>query len=116
MDRSNSRRVPWRDPQWSSGPAQVRLITGLVNETALGAINCSALPEELLDAELFGCKKGAFTGSLSDRVGLVEAADKATLFLDEVGDMPVRMQAKLLRVLQEREVVRLGENRPRPVD
>src|SRR5262245_17348864 len=80
------------------------------------ATNCSALADGLLEAELFGCKKGAFTGAVADREGRIEAANGSTLFLDEVGDMPLSMQAALLRVLQEREVVRLGENRPRQVD
>lgn len=80
------------------------------------AINCAAVPESLLGAELFGYRKGAFTGAAADRMGLVEAADGSTLFLDEVGDMPPAMQAALLRVLEQREVVRLGEHTPRPVD
>ena len=82
----------------------------------LVAINCSALPEGLLAAELFGCRKGAFTGAVADRRGRIEQAHKSTLFLDEVGDMPLAMQAALLRVLEQREVVRLGENTPRAVD
>ncbi|MEZ4401824.1 MAG: sigma 54-interacting transcriptional regulator [Kofleriaceae bacterium] len=80
------------------------------------AVNCAAVPAGLLEAELFGHRRGAFTGATSDRVGKVEAADGSTLFLDEIGDMPLPMQASLLRVLQEREVVRLGENQPRSVD
>jgi len=80
------------------------------------ALNCAAVPESLLAAELFGAKKGAFTGAVSDRIGLVERAHHGTLFLDEVGDMPAAMQASLLRVLELREVVRLGESEPRPVD
>ncbi len=82
----------------------------------LVALNCSAVTPSLLEAELFGHGKGAFTGAGSDRAGRIEAAHGSTLFLDEVGDMPLAMQAALLRVLQEREVVRVGENQPRPVD
>lgn len=80
------------------------------------AINCASVAPTLLDAELFGYRKGAFTGAMTDRVGLIEAAHGSTLFLDEVGDMPLPMQAALLRVLEQREVKRLGDNTPRPVD
>ena len=80
------------------------------------ALNCAAVPASLLEAELFGCKKGAFTGATADRAGRIEHADGSTLFLDELGDMPAPMQAALLRVLQEREVVRIGEHQPRKVD
>ncbi len=80
------------------------------------AINCASVAPTLLDAELFGYRKGAFTGAIADRVGLVEAAHGSTLFLDEIGDMPLAMQAALLRVLEQREVKRLGDNLPRAVD
>jgi DNA-binding NtrC family response regulator len=80
------------------------------------AINCASVAPTLLDAELFGYRKGAFTGAMADRIGLIEAADGSTLFLDEIGDMPLAMQAALLRVLEQREVKRLGDNVPRPVD
>jgi DNA-binding NtrC family response regulator len=82
----------------------------------LVALNCASVPESLLGAELFGYKKGAFTGANADRKGLIEAADESTLFLDEVGDMPLPMQAALLRVVEQREVKRLGENTARRVD
>jgi DNA-binding NtrC family response regulator len=80
------------------------------------AVNVMAVPETLLGSELFGHKKGAFTGAERDKKGFIEAADGSTLFLDEVGDMPPAMQAALLRVLEAREVQRIGETQARPVD
>lgn len=80
------------------------------------AVNCAALPDELVDAELFGHGRGAFTGAVGERAGVFEDADGGTLFLDEVGDLSLRAQAKLLRVLQDGEVRRLGENGSRRVD
>ncbi len=80
------------------------------------AINCSAIPENLLESELFGHAKGSFTGAIDKKIGLFEEADGGTLFLDEIGDLNLPLQSKLLRVLQEREIKRVGENQSRPVD
>ena len=86
------------------------------SERPFVAINCSSIPETLLESELFGHSKGSFTGAGQSRKGLFEEADKGTLFLDEVGDMPLAFQAKLLRALQEGEVRPVGSNRTLPVD
>jgi two-component system response regulator GlrR len=80
------------------------------------AINCGAVPAHLLESELFGHKKGAFTGATQDKLGLVQSADGGTLFLDEIGDMPMDLQVKLLRVLQERSVRPVGSQTEQPVD
>ena len=80
------------------------------------AINCAAIPEGLLEAELFGSAKGSYTGSVADKPGLFEEASKGTLFLDEIGDMPTSLQTKLLRVLQDKTIRRVGEATNRTVD
>ena len=85
-------------------------------EHAFVAINCSAIPENLLEAEFFGAKKGAYTGAAQDREGFFRAASGGTLFLDEIGDLPLAMQSKLLRVIQERAVRPIGSTSEEPVD
>ena len=104
-----------------SGSGKERLARFIHDESARTAgpflaINCAAVPETLLESELFGHARGSFTGASQDRAGLFEAANGGTLLLDEIGDVPPAMQVKLLRVLQEREVRRVGENRTRPIN
>jgi transcriptional regulator with GAF, ATPase, and Fis domain len=77
-------------------------------------LNCSAIPLGLLESELFRHEKGAFTGAVAQRVGRLELAHLGTLFLDEIGDLPLELQPKLLRALQEKEIERLGEEKPFP--
>ncbi len=79
-------------------------------------VNCGALPESLLESELFGHKAGSFTGAIRDRIGLFEQAGGGTIFLDEIGDITPAMQLNILRVLQEKEILRIGENKPRKID
>ncbi len=86
------------------------------SEKRFVAINCGALPESLLESELFGSRKGAFTGATENRQGLLEAADGGTLFLDEIGNLPMNVQKALLRFLQEQEFIRIGDTRPTKVD
>ena len=105
-----------------SGTGKEMVAQGIHNasrrrERPFVAINCAAFPEALLESELFGYEEGAFTGSRrGGRAGLFEAAHTGTIFLDEVGDVPITLQTRLLRVLQERQVLRLGSNDPTPVD
>ena len=104
-----------------SGVGKERLARFIHTESARAggpfvAINCGAVPENLLESELFGHMRGSFTGATQDRVGLFESANGGTLFLDEIGDVPPAMQVKLLRALQERQIRRVGENRTRQVD
>lgn len=79
-------------------------------------INCGAIPDELLESELFGFEKGAFTGAHNTKIGKFEVAEKGTIFLDEISEMPYRLQVKLLRVVQEREICRIGSNKPRKIN
>lgn len=80
------------------------------------ALNCGAIPEQLLESELFGHVRGAFTGAVANKPGRIQAAQGGSIFLDEIGEMPMPLQVKLLRVLQERVIVRVGDTRPEPVD
>jgi sigma-54 specific flagellar transcriptional regulator A len=93
---------------------QIHRLSG--REGAFVAINCGAIPEQLLESELFGHERGAFTGALTRRIGRFELANGGTIFLDEIGDMPMPMQVKLLRVLQERVIERVGGMASIPVD
>lgn len=89
---------------------------GITRDKPFVAVNCGAIPESLIESELFGHRKGAFTGAVRDRVGYFEAATGGTLFLDEISTLPFAVQSSLLRVLEERVVVPVGDTKPRPVD
>jgi DNA-binding NtrC family response regulator len=89
---------------------------GITREKPFIAVNCGAIPESLIESELFGHRKGAFTGAIKDRIGYFEAANGGTLFLDEISTLPIQVQSSLLRVLEERVVVPVGDTRPRPVE
>src|SRR6201999_2625011 len=90
--------------------------SGARREGPFVAVNCGAIPTELMESELFGHKRGSFTGAVSDKKGLVQSAEGGTLFLDEVADLPLHMQVKLLRVVQEKTVRPIGESREETVD
>jgi len=118
-------RVPRRTPRCSYGASRERArnwLPGPSTSTACGlekpflVINCVAIPESLLESELFGYEKGAFTGAVNRRVGRIEQAQGGTILLDEIGDMPLGIQAKILRLIQEKSIERLGGREPIPVD
>ena len=90
--------------------------SGARADRAFVAVNCGAIPSELMESELFGHKRGSFTGAVADKKGLVQSAEGGTLFLDEVADLPLHMQVKLLRVIQEKTVRPIGEQREAPID
>jgi two-component system response regulator PilR (NtrC family) len=89
---------------------------GVTRDKPFVAVNCGAIPESLIESELFGHRKGSFTGAIKDRVGYFEAASGGTLFLDEISSLPMHVQSTMLRVLEERAVVPVGDTRPRPID
>jgi len=90
--------------------------TGARSDGPFVPVNCGAIPSELMESELFGHKRGSFTGAIADKKGLVQSAEGGTLFLDEVADLPLHMQVKLLRVIQEKTVRPIGEQREVPID
>lgn len=98
------------------------LIAKAVHQNSLRAskpfitVNCGAIPENLIESELFGHRKGSFTGALADRIGKFEAANEGTIFLDEIGELPINLQVRLLRVIQEREIDKIGFTKPIPVN
>jgi DNA-binding NtrC family response regulator len=89
---------------------------GITRGKPLVAVNCGAIPDTLIESELFGYRRGAFTGAMRDKIGYFEAANRGTLFLDEISTLPVNVQASLLRVLEERTVTPVGDTHPRPID
>jgi len=107
---------------WGESGTGKELVARTVHETGrrkggpFVAVNCGAIPEALLESELFGHARGSFTGAIRDKVGLIEEASSGTFFLDEIGDMPLALQSKILRVLEEKKIRRVGETRTRPVD
>jgi two-component system, NtrC family, nitrogen regulation response regulator NtrX len=141
-DRLGRHEIVWKSPVMERLMAQIRRVAAsetrvcILGETGTGkelvartihessprhggpfvTLNCAAVPAELIESELFGHEKGAFTGALARHTGKFEMAHGGTLFLDEIGDMPLAMQAKLLRVLEEGEVERVGGSKPVPVD
>jgi len=107
---------------WGESGTGKELVARTIHETGrrragpFVAVNCGAIPEPLLESELFGHARGSFTGAFRDKTGLIEEASGGTFFLDEIGDMPLALQPKILRVLEERRIRRVGETRTRPVD
>lgn len=107
---------------WGESGTGKELVARIIHQTGkrkngrFVTLNCGAIPEHLLESELFGYKRGSFTGALREKPGLIEEADGGTFFLDEIGDLSLPLQAKFLRLLQEKETRRIGENRTRHVD
>ena len=89
---------------------------GFTRDKPFVAVNCGAIPDTLIESELFGYRRGAFTGALRDKIGYFEAANGGTLFLDEISTLPIAVQSSLLRVLEEKVVVPVGDTHPRPIN